>query len=213
VNNDPNRPRPRPAPPPQKNLHRATQLGFEALGGQTSEQLEWLGVDASDDVWRIPVLDDTFQVFRSERRITTGGGAAVGPHWRILALHYLAVTHRSDRCEPGITFADLQTARSYNKVYEGRTVGRLCATAGRDEDRLRAAAATLGGRPAEGGDLAFDFDPFPRVRLRLVWYAPDEEFPPSATILLPGNIESFYCAEDIVVLSEGLVSRLCGRPF
>jgi len=54
---------------------------------------------------------------------------------------------------------------------------------------------------------------FPRVILRLVCYAADEEFPPPATILLPSNIEDYFCSEDIVVLSECLVSRLCERPF
>jgi hypothetical protein len=213
VSNDPDLARQRLVPQPQKNLDRATQLGFEALERQNVEQLRWLGVDVSSDIWRVPVLADTFTVVRSDQRITTGDGAEVGPHWRILALHYLAVSLRPGDCEPEITFADLQTARSYNKVYKGRTVGRLCATAGRDEDGLREAASALNGKVAAGGDVAFDFDLFPRVRLRVVWYAPDEEFPPSATILLPGNIESFYCAEDIVVLSERLVSRLSGRPF
>jgi hypothetical protein len=213
VNNDPDFHRQRPVPQPQKNLDRATELGFEALARQNAQQLQWLGAEVSGDIWRVPVLDDTLAVDRLARRVTTSGGAEVGPHWRILVLHYLAVSCRPDTGEPEITFADLQTARSYNKVYEGRTVGRLCAMVGHSEDGLREAAAGLGGKAAAGGDLAFDFDVFPRVRLRLVWYAPDEEFPPSATILLPGTIESFYCAEDIVVLSERLVSRLCSRPF
>jgi hypothetical protein len=63
------------------------------------------------------------------------------------------------------------------------------------------------------GDAAFDFQVFPRFSMRLIWHAPDEEFPPTATLLLPPNVESYFVAEDIVVLSEGLVSRLSGRPF
>ncbi len=54
---------------------------------------------------------------------------------------------------------------------------------------------------------------FPACTLRLVWHAPDDEFPPAATLLLPANIESYFCIEDVVVLCERLVSRLCGRPF
>ena len=92
-------------------------------------------------------------------------------------------------------------------------IARLCATAGRDAARLRAAAGALGGRVAPGGDAAFDFDVFPRLSLRLIWHTADEEFPPCATLLLPANIQSYYCVEDIVVLSERLVSRLGGGPF
>ena len=57
------------------------------------------------------------------------------------------------------------------------------------------------------------FDELPRVSLRLIWHAADEEFPPSATLLLPANIEEYFCSEDIVVLSECLVARLGGRPY
>jgi hypothetical protein len=51
------------------------------------------------------------------------------------------------------------------------------------------------------------------VSLRLIWHAADEEFAASATLLVPANIESYFCSEDVVVLSERLISRLCGRPF
>ncbi len=200
-------------PPPQKNLDRATELGFEALAHMSDEQMQWLGAERSGDLLQLPVLNDTLKVDLSARLVTTTTGQEVGPFWRIVILHYLAIHGRPDRLAPEITFADLQTARTYTKVHDGRTVGRLCGTVGRTESGLRDAAVTLGAHTALGGDMAFDFDVLPRLTLRLVWYAADEEFPPSATILLPRNIEDYFCAEDTVVLSEGLVSRLCGRPF
>ncbi len=209
---NPNGPRFR-RPTPQKNLDRASELAFDGLQQQSDEQLAWLGADATADVWRVPVLESEVAVDRAARRVTTPDGRDIGPHWRILVLHYLAIEGQPERVEPAVTFADLATARSYNKVYEGRTVGRLCATVGRTADPLREAARALRGRGTVGGDVAFDFDVFPRLALRLVWHAPDEEFPASATILLPPNIEAFFCAEDIVVLSERLISRLCGKPF
>jgi hypothetical protein len=202
-----------PTPPPQKNLDRATELGFAALAGQSDEQMRWLGATPVAERWEVVVLNDRLQVDRGARRVTTSLGQEVGPHWRILVLHYLAITERPESRVPKVTFADLPTARSYNSVYQGRTVGRLCATVGREAKGLRAAALTLGGQEVEGGDEAFQFDVFPRLSLGLVWFASDEEFSSSATILLPANIESYFCAEDIVVLSERLVSRLCGRPF
>ncbi len=175
--------------------------------------MRWLGAEAAGGPWRLPVLEDVFQIDAPAGRVITSAGRPVGPHWRILALHYLSIGSRPERREPEITFADLQTARSYADVYRGRTEARLCATAGRDAATLSAAADAIRGRKVSGGDLGFQFDVFPRLSIRLVWYAADEEFPPSATILLPSNIEDYFCAEDIVVLSERLVSRLGGRPF
>ncbi len=199
--------------PRQQNLQRATGLAFEALRSQSAAQMLWLGAESLGDRWRVPVLDDAFEVDIVAGRVTTAAGSEVGAGWRILALHYLAVRVRPEPLVPEITFGDLPTARSYTDVYHQRAVARLCGTVGREASRLRAAAAALGGRPVDAGDAAFDFAAFPRVSLRLIWHAGDEEFPPSATLLLPANIDSYFCTEDIVVLSERLVSRLAGRPF
>lgn len=200
-------------PPPQDNLARASEMAFEAVAAQLPAQLCWLGAERAGGAWRLPVFEDAFLVDLAGRRVSTSAGREPRPVWSILALHYLAVTGRPDRRPPEVTFADLSAARTYNPVYHGRVIARLCATAGRDGEVLRAAAAALGGRSVPGGDAAFDLQAFPRVCLRLIWHAADEEFPPTATLLLPSNIESYFCAEDIVVLSEGLVSRLGGRPF
>jgi hypothetical protein len=149
----------------------------------------------------------------SAKRVSTSAGQGVGPHWTILTLHYLAIVSRPEQQAPEVTFGDLATARSYAGVYQGRVIARLCATVGGDAKRLGAAAGAIGGRAGAcgAGDAAFDFRVFPRVLVRLVWHAPDEEFSPSATLLLPANIESYFCAEDIVVLSESLVARLAGK--
>jgi hypothetical protein len=199
--------------PAQTNLARATEMAFASVSNQPEEQLVWLGAQRQGDAWRLPALDGALHLDLSARRITTSIGREVGPHWGILALHYLAVSSRPEERKPQTTFAELATARSYSEVYHQRVIARLCATVGRDAQTLSAAADKLGGRRADGGDLAFDFDVFPRLPVRLIWYAADEEFAPSATLLLPGNVESYFCSEDIVVLSERLVSRLGRRPF
>ena len=202
-------------PAPQQNFDTAAKLGFEAVEEQPAEQLLWLGAQPRQYGWQVPVLNDVLEVDLSAKRVSTSAGQGVRPPWTILTLHYLAITARPEQQAPEVTFADLATARSYAGVYHARVVARLCATAGRDAQRLGAAAGALGGRSGAqaAGDAAFDFSVFPRVSVRLVWHAPDEEFPPSATLLLPENIESYFCSEDIVVLSELLVSRLGGGRF
>ena len=211
---DPQRP-PKGAsvPPPQENLQLAAQRAFEMLGSQSHQQLRWLGAQRSAGAWRLPVLGDVLDVDLSARRIVAPSGDQVGLRWSILVLHYLAVTARPEQMGPSVTFADLGTARSYAGVYAARVNERLCHTAGRRLERLTAGADALAARAADGGDAAFDFQPFPRVQLRLIWRAGDDEFPATATLLLPQNIESYFCCEDIVVLSENLVARLDGRPF
>jgi hypothetical protein len=128
-------------------------------------------------------------------------------------LHYLAVRARPSPLPPSVTFASLPSGKAYSVVYENRVNRRLCGTVGQDADRLGSAATTLGADPVDGGDAAFQIRVFPHLLLRVIWYAGDDELSPACTILLPANIESFLCTEDIVVLSEAFVSRLGGRPL
>lgn len=196
-----------------QGYRRALELAWQRFRNQSAEQLMWLGAQPEAHNWRLPVLADFFVVNGQENTVRLASGAPVGDAWQVLALHYLAVTGRPEPQPPEITFADLATARGYAEVYRHRAAARLAGAFGQDSVRLWASARDLGGRVVRLGDAAFDFDVFPRVSVRLVWYAGDEEFAPSATWLLPRNIEDFFCAEDVVVLSERLAARLAGRPF
>ena len=200
-------------PPRQEHLRTAQQKAVAALQGQSDEQFQWLGAEGSGAVWRLPVLDGVFVVEPAAGDVCREDGGKVHPTWQILALHYLAVRTRPAAQPPTVTFASLASGKTYARVYENRVNRRLCAGVGRQATGLRAAATALKGRAVEGGDVAFEVDVFPRLPIRLIWYAGDEELPPSCTLLLPANIESFLCTEDIVVLSESFVSRLGGKSF
>jgi hypothetical protein len=194
-------------PPPQHNLQSARDSALANLRGQTPEQLVWLGASEGDDGWQLKVIGDLFDVDLDSGLITCEG-EDVGPWWHVLVLHYLAIRTQPETRQPEVTFATLPGGRTYAKVTDGRVNRRFCATVGRDQATLQAAAERIGARFVEGGDVAFDVDFFPRIPIRTIWHAADEEFPPSCTMLLPANIESFLCVEDIVVVSESLVSRL-----
>jgi hypothetical protein len=200
-------------PAAQPRFGAATAKAWLDFGHQTAEQIGWLGGRAQGNSCLLTVLDQELVVDPASARVTLATGQDVRPEWQILVLHYLAVSGRPEPRPPEVTFADLPNGRGYADVYDKRVLKRLCATAGREAAALRRAAEGLQGREVPGGDAAFQFTVFPRVPIRLIWHAPDEEFPPSASILLPANVEEFFSTEDIVVLCECCVSRLSGRPF
>ena len=202
-----------PLPPAQNNYADAVQHAIERLGIQSNSQLQLLGAKPKGDVWELPVLNEIFEVDTKLGRVTTVAGDDVNSWWRILALHYLGVEGDVQKLPPSIGFADISAGRSYAGVYKARVISRLCATAGRNAETLQTAAEKIGGVLVKDGDIGYDFNIFPEICIRLKWYAPDEEFPPSATVLLPKNILSFFSVEDTVVLSESLVSVLSGKSF
>jgi hypothetical protein len=203
-------------PPPQHNLDEAAARALAAVRTQPAEQLEWLGAARRGQEWTVAVLGETLTVDLEAGTVRDSAGRAAGPWWQVLTLHYLAVTARPQAQAPTLTFADLPGGRVYASVYQQRVIERLCRTVGRDEPTLRTAAEALGGgvlgHPG-AGDLAVEFAVYPHVRVQLVWYSGGGEMSPAATLLLPANIEAFFCLEDIVVLSERLVSRLAGGRF
>jgi hypothetical protein len=203
-------------PPPQHHFDEAAVRGLAAVRTQPAEQLKWLGAVRRGAAWDVAVLGEALTVELEGGTVHDSTGRAVGPWWRVLTLHYLAVAGRPEPQAPTLTFADLPGGRAYASVYQQRVIERLCRTVGRQEPTLRAAAETLSGHVlgnAAVGDLAVEFLIYPRVRVHLVWYSGGGEMPPAATLLLPANIESFFCLEDIVVLSERLISRLAGGRF
>jgi len=200
-------------PPPQQNYQQAADRAMDAVRKQSPNQMTWLGADYTDDQWSLPVLDDVLTVDLENGKSLTSAGEQTGPWWLILTLHYLAITDRPESKTPDITFAELPAARAYAPVFQQRVIARLCHTVGRERETLLQAGEKLGDRVESVGDIAFDFRVFPQIALRLIWYGGDDELGPSATLLLPNNIESYFCIEDIVVLSERLVSRLSGGRF
>ncbi len=200
-------------PPIQQNFQTAVQKAILALSGQSPEQMVWLGAAGTGQVWELPVLDGVLRVDISTGKVCTSDNREVSRWWRVLVLHYLAIRDHNSSGLPEIVFGDIPSARTYAGIYHQRVIARLCRTAGRDAQTLRHAAEALSARFVDAGDMAFDLDVLPRLSVRVIWYAGDDELPPSATLLLPGRIEAFFCTEDIVVLSESVVSRLSGCEF
>ena len=200
-------------PPAQNPIRVARQKAVEDLREQSETQLEWLGAKRAQSRWRLPVVDGAVLIDLTSGEVSDDDGVAVRPAWQLLVLHYLSIRARPNVQPLTATFASFPATRAYASVYEARVNRRLCATAGRDSQTLLAAAVAIGAQAVTGGDVAFEIHLFPRVPVRLIWYAGDEELTPACTLLLPANIDSFFCTEDIVVLSESFVSRLSGKPF
>ncbi|MCP4379261.1 MAG: DUF3786 domain-containing protein [bacterium] len=200
-------------PPAQAHYRIAAEKAVESLKGQPHEQLVWLGAKPNGDLWTLKTLGETLTVDLQTGSVRTDDGKDVREAWQILVLHYLLIASQPIFGRGELTFAEIPGAITYDKVYQGRVIGRLCYTAGRDLATLIAAAAPLDGQDADGGDKAFDFRIFPQLNIKLIWYAADDEFPQSATILLPENIFPALSIEDIVVLSEQFVARLGGKGF
>jgi hypothetical protein len=201
-------------------LRQAYEVAFhrslEALRTRDAGTLIALGaVSVGDRRYELPVLEWRYRIDLVTGTVTHANDGAAGDVpmvWRILVLHYLASRRPDSVMTRWVSYAEFQDVRGYEKVFRGRVMGRLCATAGRSREAFTAAGQRLRGQPFPEGDAGFRFQVFPRLAVAIAWFSGDDELPPSVSFLLPDNALDFLPLEDLVVLSESVVSRLQGRP-
>ena len=106
------------------------------------------------------------------------------------------------------TFREMPWGELYIKPYTGRVLTRAAFTFGTRVEKFRAACEKLGGLPLKHGDAGFEFPFIGPYKMRILVWAPDEEFPPNAQVLYSDNFAEGFAAEDRVVAGDILISHI-----
>ncbi len=121
--------------------------------------------------------------------------APVKEYTSIIILHYLAKTLGPDKLAAPtgewIDFSQLKGAESYYPTYRKRTIDRLIKKYGSGTEDIKKIVKIFDG-----------------VEFMIKVSRADEEFGADAAILYDRSIESIFCVEDIVVLTEIVVHAL-----
>jgi len=154
--------------------------------------------------WRLEVCLEPYAM-----RVLPDGREA-GITWQILALNYLGAGQPAP--PRGLrSLADFAEGRGYEKAFEGRVIGRLSRTAGRDRESLARAAGRLGAVPTGHDPMRCMFRFFPLLEFQVSRYEGDEDFPASCSVLFSDNLLSLFSMEDGIVAAERLVAALEGK--
>lgn len=189
-----------------KNL-AAQQLSaesFDAIARRTEFETP------AQNVFRVPFLDRVYTVhfpdfvFSDEKDREKD----VPIQEQILILHYMLAQDMPAPSRNWVAYREIPGAAFYFSAFVKRAVDPLKKTFGSNAAGLVRASAQLGGETVEPGDAAFEFKLFPRVRLRLILWEGDPEFPPEANILFDETIGKIFLPEDIAWLAGMLVYRL-----
>jgi hypothetical protein len=127
---------------------------------------------------------------------------------RILILHYFIGAKGTPFTGKSITYKQLQGGVYYFPAFSQRAIAPLVKSFGRRPELLRKAAAKLGGRETDCGDVSVTINAFTRVPITLVLWKGDEEVAPNGNILFDANISDYLCTEDVVVLTETIIGKL-----
>jgi hypothetical protein len=129
---------------------------------------------------------------------------------KILIAHYVMGAGGTKPSGRLITFRQIPDGHFYFDAFQRRARDPFVGFFGNNGPLFVKCAEMLGGTPVQNGDYCMEFPVFPHIRVQLVLWLGDEEFPPDGGVLFDESIQSILPVEDIAVMSGSLVYRLMG---
>ncbi len=126
----------------------------------------------------------------------------------LLLLHYLLRADGYPLGDRWIAFRELEDGLLYDQAFRSRLEPALLHAFAHDLERFEQAARALGGSPLALGDKAFSLDVLPRIRMALIFYRGDEEFPPGVSVLFDSAASHYLPTEDLAILGGMLAGKL-----
>jgi hypothetical protein len=179
------------------------------LGTDSAEQLaERSGAALTDDGIALDFLGRTYAVSWPSLTVRAASGEEAPEETQILLLDYLASADGSPPSGRWVGFQELPDGAFYRHAFQGYTGNRLVRDLGGEEERFRRGAEALAGEVIEFGDAGYAFDVLPHVRLAIVWWRGDEEFPAKAHVLFDAAAATYLPTDGLAIVGSALCRRL-----
>jgi hypothetical protein len=157
----------------------------------------------------INYLNQLYHIMLPDVKILLGdSGMEASLRDKILILHYFAGAKGTPATGKLIAYKQLQGGISYFPAFSRRAIAPLVKHFGKSPEMLIKAAARLGGRGADYGDVSVTINAFDYVPITLVLWRGDEELAPNGNILFDANISDYLSTEDATVLTETIIWKL-----
>jgi hypothetical protein len=157
----------------------------------------------------INYLNQPYQILLPDVKILLEDGSTEASlRDKILMLHYFAGAKGTPATGKLIAYKQLPGGISYFPAFSRRAIAPLVKNFGQSPEKLIKAAASLGGRKADHGDVSVTINAFNHVPITLVIWRGDEEIAPNGNILFDANISDYLSTEDATVLTETIIWKL-----
>ena len=128
----------------------------------------------------------------------------------VMIVNYLSFTETDiDRSNKWVSLKEIPNGGMmfYPAFYKSSIVN-LIKTFGEDSKSFKQCAQKLGGKEIKMGDIAFEFEVFPKVFSRVVIWEGDDEIEASATVLFDSSVQFIMHVESIIGLGGYIVSKI-----
>ncbi|MBS1253854.1 MAG: hypothetical protein MAG451_02908 [Anaerolineales bacterium] len=125
-----------------------------------------------------------------------------------ILLYYLSMADGTPLAGKWIAFRELPDGWLYHQAFQGYTGDELVRAWGNDVDAFIDAAEQLGGWEIDIGDAGYAFEVMPRVRMAVVYWLGDDEFPPNAKVLFDESAGHYLTTDGLAVLGHHFMHQL-----
>jgi hypothetical protein len=187
---------------------RIEEARAELQGRDPAELAELAGAEYREGELRLRLFGEEYRIAHPELVAYGPDGSPCREEIQVLLLDYL---RRADGTPPAgewLAFRELPDGQFYYRAFQGYSGDNLVREIGNDLEDLRRAADLLGGKPLELGDTAFEIEVLPHLRMAVVYWRGDEEFPPRASVLFDAAAGRYLPTDGLAILGRWLCAKL-----
>jgi len=163
--------------------------------------------DPSHGEFRLKVWGRVVTISFPDLVACDANGKELNPALQALLIYHFHTTDGAPVADHYIAFSELHDGRFYAQAFQSYTGEEIRRTFGDERQRFDQAAQKAGGRPYVLGDSSFAFDLLPRVRLVVVFWSGDEDFPSNYQVLFDGAV-THHLPTDACAIAGSMLTRM-----
>lgn len=127
---------------------------------------------------------------------------------KVLVLRYMLEASATPSSGKYLTYRETPWGDVYLRQFNGRCIMRLAYSYGNKLSLFQQIMEKLGAAPVSFGDSAYEIELLPDLKVQLILWEGDDEFPPSSQILFSDNFPCCFQAEDMAVTGDVIIGTL-----
>jgi Domain of unknown function (DUF3786) len=135
-------------------------------------------------------------------------GAAPPALMQSLILTYLYMSDGTPPIDRWLGFRELPNGLFYAQAFQGYTGAELVRDLHGDIAVFRQASEKLQGGPLALGNAAYAFQVLPRLRLAVIMWPGDDEFPAQAQVLFQESAPHYLMTDGLAILGSLLIGQI-----
>lgn len=177
------------------------------------------GIPYTDGAFVIPLMNRRVTLTFPEMETFYEDGTKTADNVRILLARYVMEGVQAESNGKMYSYPEMPWGPVYEVQFRGRCISRMAGTYGHNIKGFQDGMEKIGaqeargenGKYASGADCAYDIFFLPKLTIRALIWAADEEFPASAQILFSDNFPLAFTAEDMAVIGDIFLNAMKGK--